>query len=348
MRPSRLATLALALSLSSVHAQVAPAAAAAPPGEPVLDNTVVRVPGPGMWKVRKGENTLWVLGTVSPLPAGMAWNSAKARAVLMQADAVIGLPSVVVDADIGFFGKLALLPSLVGVRENPGDKTLADVLPAPLYARWQALKQRHIGRDGSVESWRPIFAGMKLFEEAIEEHGLSTRDVVWADLADTMKARGLKPVSVSARVKVKNPKAVVKEFKTAQFADLECFEKTLDRVEHDLPALAARANAWAMGDVQALGRLRNPDLGDVCERAMLGGQFAAKHGFDTLEAQARAKWIAEAEASLARNRVTFAVLPMNDVIAANGLVAALGAKGYVVEAPGVEAQASASAAGEVR
>lgn len=334
MQSHRLAIFALAAALSPAHAQVDASTAPAASDERVLDTAVVRVPGPGMWKVRKGENTLWVLGTVSPLPAGMAWNSSKARSVIRQADAVIDAPSVVVDADIGFFGKLALLPSLVGVRSNPGDKELRDVLPAPLYAQWSALKQRYIGRDRSIEEWRPIFAGMKLYEEAIRDNGLSGRDVVFAELDEALKARGLMSVSVSARVKIKNPKAIVKEFKTTQLGDIECFEKTLDRVEHDLPVLAARAQAWAAGDLQALASLRNPDLGDVCKRAMLGGDFAAKHGMDALEAQSRRKWIAEAESSLARHRVTFAVLPMNEVLAPGGLVAALAAKGYTVEAPG--------------
>jgi hypothetical protein len=228
----------------------------------------------------------------------------------------------------------------VGVRSNPDDKQLRDVLPAPLYARWRVLKQRYLGRDGSVESWRPLFAASKLYDAAIARAGLSTRGVVYAALDPSIKARGLKPVSVSARVKVAHPKAVLKEFKAAQFGDLECFEKTLDRVERDLPALSARADAWARGDVQALGALRNPDLGDVCERAMLGGAFASKYGMDTLEAQSRAKWLAEAESSLARHRTTFAILPMNDVLAANGLVAALASKGYAVEAPGAAASAS--------
>lgn len=339
MRPASPVLLAFVFAMASARAQQpAPTPTpTVPSGERVLDTAVVRMPGPGLWKVRKGDHTLWVLGTVSPLPAGMVWNSARARAVLAQADAVIGAPSVAVDADIGFFGKLALLPSLVGVRANPDGRQLSDVLPAPVHARWLGLKQRYIGRDASVEKWRPIFAASKLYDEAVRSVGLSSRDVVRTALADTMKARGLKPVAVSARVKVANPKGVLKEFKTAQFADRECFEKTLDRVEHDLPALSARADAWARGDVQALGALPNPDLGDVCERAMLGGAFAAKYGMDSLESQARAKWIAEAESSLARHRTTFAILPMNDVLSRSGLVAALASKGYVVEAPGEDA-----------
>ncbi|TBR07166.1 MAG: TraB/GumN family protein [Lysobacter sp.] len=332
MRPHHPAMLAFVLWLAPAQAQVT-SGMPIPASEHVLDTAVVRMPGPGMWKIRNGDNVLWVLGTVSPLPAGMAWNASKVRAIVREADAMISAPSVVVGADIGFFGKLALLPSLIGVRANPDGRKLSEVVPAPLYARWSVLKQRHMGRDDSVENWRPIFAAGKLYDEATRRIGLSGRDVVYAEINEAMKARGLKPVNVSARIKIANPKAVVKEFKGARFADIECFEKTLDRVEMDLPVLAARANAWATGDVQALTTLRHPDLGDVCERAMLGGQFAAKYGMDALEAQSRRKWIAEAGASLARHRVTLAILPMNDVLAPDGLVAELANKGYVVEAP---------------
>ncbi|MGY4516650.1 TraB/GumN family protein [Lysobacter sp. HA18] len=326
---SSLVLVAASFAFDASAQQLAPAAV----DGRLLDTAVVHAPGPGMWKVRRGDNTLWILGTVSALPARMVWNSVPMRRVVASADEVIAEPSVMVDADIGFFGKLALLPSLVGVRSLPDDKTLHDVVPAAQYARWTVLKQQHLGRDDSIERWRPIFAADELYDKAIEKQGLTGRDVVRTAVADAVKARGLKPVAPVAKVKLENPKKVLKEFKAADFADVECFTKTLDRVEHDLPALSARAEAWARGDVQALGTLRNPDLDDVCERAMLGGQFAAKYGMDKLEAQARTKWIAEAEASLARNRTTFATLPINDVMQPGGLVAALAAKGYVVEAP---------------
>lgn len=334
MRVAR-SSLFVLVALFAFHAaaqQTPPDVSAATEGR-VLETAVVRAPGPGMWKVRRGDNTLWILGTVSPLPAKMAWNSARMRAVVATADEVIAEPNVTVDADVGFFGKLALLPSLVGVRALPDDKTLRDVLPAEQYARWQALKQRYIGRDESMERWRPIFAGGELYSKAIERQGLTGRDVVRSAIAEAVKARGLKPVVPTAKVKVANPKKALKDFKAAQFADLECFTKTLDRVEFDLASLSARADAWATGDIASLRAIRHPDLQAVCERAMLGGAFASKYGFDTLEAQARAKWIAEAEASLSRNRTTFAALPMSEVLQPDGLVAALAAKGYAVEAP---------------
>jgi len=100
--------------------------------------------------------------------------------------------------------------------------------------------------------------------------------------------------------------------------------------------------------VPALRACPNPDLGNVFERPMLGGQFAGTYGMDTLEAQARAKWIAEAESSLSRHRTTFAVLPMNEVLSPRGLVAVLAAKGYVVEAPGTTSTGAEASPGIAR
>lgn len=342
MRLRQFTPIVLGLFLSPLFAQTLPAP------DRDIDTVVVRVPGPGMWKVRKGDNAMWVLGIVSPLPAGMQWNSARVRSIIRQADAILGAPVVQASLDTGFFGTLALAPSLLGMRANPDGKRLDQVLPPETYARWVPLKQRYIGRDRSVETWRPLFASRELYDQAIRDHGLRNAKFVSDEVAKAIKERGIKPADISVRMKVKNPKALIKEFKATDFHDLECFELTLDRVERDLPALSARADAWARGDVDALGHLPNPELGDLCERAMFGGQFATKHGMDALEAQSRRNWIAEAESSLSRHRTTFSVLPMDEVLSSSGLIAALAAKGYVVDAPGTGDDLPLAAPGQDR
>ena len=49
-------------------------------------------PGPGMWKVSKGDHVLWVLGTLSPLPKSMEWQSRDVEAVFAQAQEVMSAP----------------------------------------------------------------------------------------------------------------------------------------------------------------------------------------------------------------------------------------------------------------
>lgn len=55
----------------------------------IVDMEVVTVsgvqPGPGLWRVRRGEHTLYVLGTQSPLPRDMQWRADEVRQVLAEA-----------------------------------------------------------------------------------------------------------------------------------------------------------------------------------------------------------------------------------------------------------------------
>ena len=66
------------------------------------------LPGPGFWKVRQGENTLWLLATVRPVPRKMEWETIKLERAMATAEVLIAAPSLSMDADIGFFGKIGL------------------------------------------------------------------------------------------------------------------------------------------------------------------------------------------------------------------------------------------------
>ena len=110
--------------------------------------------------------------------------------------------------------------------------------------------------------------------------------------------------------------------------ELKCFETAVTTIETDLDAMKARANAWALGDVEALRRFDYPDPQGDC-LAML----VSAAGLDELRGRVYAQWLAEAEAALAANETSFAVLPMRELFAADGLFAQLAAKGYAITAP---------------
>ena len=142
----------IGLMLGCVLATTASAGqAVAEAARPIRDEAPIVVtgalPGPGMWKVSRNGHVMHVLGTVSPLPKRMEWISRDVERVLAQSGEVVFGPSYVVDTDLGFFGKLSLLPSLIGVRKNPDGKLLRDMVSPESYARWLVLKQRYIGRD---------------------------------------------------------------------------------------------------------------------------------------------------------------------------------------------------------
>ena len=291
-------------------------------------------PGPGLWKVTSGDHVMWILGTLSPLPKNMKWQPKDVEAAIASADAVLDGPRVKVDADVGFFGKLALLPTLVGVRDNPDHKTLQQIVPPELYARWMTLKTKYFGagRGRNIETWRPIFAAIELWNEAIKKAGLTREDV--GDVVDrAVKARKLETIKPTYRIDVPDPRALVKEFKESTMDDLDCFEKTLDRIDGDMDTIAARANAWATGDVAKLRTLPDSDQRRACLDAVTNTKLARERGIVDLPLRVENVWIDAASASLAKNRITFARLPITDLLAPNGYVAKLKAKGFTVEAP---------------
>ena len=138
---------------------------------PVADDGIVDIdtvvvsgvqPGPGLWKVRHGDHVLYILGTVAPLPKGMEWRSDEVASVLREAGVAFSQPGLVVGSDIGMLRGLLLLPSAMKATNNPDGRTLADILPADLHARWSVLKARYIGRDRGIEKKRPLIAAFRL------------------------------------------------------------------------------------------------------------------------------------------------------------------------------------------
>lgn len=328
------ALLALALLALPAQSQTLPAAAA-PTDETVLESAVVTgvVPGPGLWKVRHGQNTLSILGTQSPLPARMQWEAAKVHLAIAKSDAVLAAPSVSVGGDLGFFGKLALIPAALKLRNNPEGKLLRDAVPGAAYARWTPLRQRYFGNDRGIEKRRPLVAATELYERAIDRSGLTGTKTVYDEIARAMKKRDLQWTQSVAEFKVPDIRGAVKELQRTQLDDTACFERTLERLETDVGYMRLRANAWATGDVETLRRLQRPDQYEACRDALLRSTLASKYGLDEAEAQAERKWLANAESALRGNRGTFAVLPMRELLSADGLLAQLQARGFVVEAP---------------
>lgn len=290
-------------------------------------------PGPGLWKVSQGDHVLWLLGTTSALPANMQWRSDEVERIVAGSQEVIRAPRVKFKLDIGFFGKLFLLPSAYGARKNPDGKTLDQVLSAPLYARWTELKARYIGRDHGIERWRPIFAGMELYKKALKQNGLRGGGRIEDAVEKLAKQHGVPLVDATYQLEIKDPRGAIKAFKTAGPEDTECFSRTLDSVEHDLPAMAERANAWSTGDIATLRRLPDSRFRNACAEALTEAGFAKQLGISDLPSKVEATWLATARHALANDTQALAVLPMDQVLSPDGFLAALKAEGYAVQPP---------------
>jgi hypothetical protein len=319
--------------VARAQAVVADETGAATPVEEVL--VTGEQPGPGFWQVRRADDpdghVLWILGSYAPLPKDIKWRSRELEGVIAASQELIAPPSV--DAKVGALGGVTLLPSLIGIRNNPDDRRLAEVLPPDLYARWLPLKARYLGRDNDVERWRPIFAAQKLYFAALREARLEPYGVVWPAVEKRARKARLPITEPEVRVKVEKPRDAIREFKQAQLSDVECFAKTIERLESDLDLMRVRANAWATGDVATLRRLAPVDQASACIAVVMSSSLVQERGLADLPERATAAWLEAADAALARHASTLAVLSIERFLAPDGYLARLKARGYVVQEP---------------
>ncbi|MGL6290095.1 MAG: TraB/GumN family protein [Silanimonas sp.] len=339
--------------ITALTVVLASTGAAAPPAAPqsaalpatteaplaTLETVVVTgvQPGPGLWQIRKGDHTLWIMATLSPLPRRMEWEPRELDALVAGADRVLTAPGVDVDADIGFFGGLRLLPTALRARNNPDDKSLAEVLPPALYARWEAQKAKYMGRDRGVEERRPVFAAYTLMEEALEDLDLKRDNIVWDRVERIAKRNDREIVEVNISIKIDDPREALREFERSSVDDIGCMDATLRRLETDTPNMIERANAWAVGDLQTLEELRVESEIRACALALLGTDALKKRGFDDLPRRVVNEWVRVAEESLAGHATTVAVADYQVLTNEDGLLPAMRAKGYEIIAPGEDA-----------
>lgn len=330
-----ISALCLFVLATGVSAQAVPDAPASPSG--VTDLAAVAVsgvqPGPGLWKVSKGSHVMLVLGVISPLPERMQWRSAEVETAIAGAQQVLQQPDVKLRADVGFFGKLFLLPSAYSARKNDNGATLQQVLPAPMFARWEVLKGKYIGSDSGIERWRPIFASQELYKKAIKANQLSRSGGVQASIGALAKKYAVRETTTDYPVVIEHPRDAIKAFKASGLDDIACFGRTLDAVERDMPAMTLRANAWASGDLDALRKLPDSDRRGTCVSAIADADFARKLGLSDVPARMESNWLSVARASLAQNAQTFALLPIRELLSADGYLSRLKAEGYRVVAP---------------
>jgi hypothetical protein len=311
-----------------------------------LEEVVVsgEFPGPGMWKVSRADDAsgrvLWIIGAQTSLPKRLKWKSREVEAVVESAQEILldSTVSMVPDEKIGIFRGLTLVPAMLKARKNPEEATLEQMLPPELYARWQVQKKRFLGREQGVEEWRPIFAADKLRREAVDDLGLRESGMVWEvvqKIAEKHKTKVTTP-SLKYTFKRSEVRDKIKEFSRESLADVECFSTTLDYTEalSRTETEAARARAWATGDIaalEALPQLPNPLL--PCAMAVLSSQVARNMIPTDIREQLFTLWLDAAQQSLRTNQTTFAIVPLRKLLGADGYLAALREKGCTIDSP---------------
>jgi hypothetical protein len=290
-------------------------------------------PGPGLWRVSKGDHLLWVLGTVSAFPKSMKWKTASIEKILTSSQVMLSYPGATPDSNLGVFSAMLLLPTLIGIEKLPNGATLQQVLPAPLYARWLVQREKYLGNSRRLERLRPFIAADKLADSAYEKSGLTDDAEVISTVRKLAKKHRLTKVDAEYHFFIKDPKGLIKSFKRSSLDESACFSYELDELDYSLAESALQANAWATGDVAALTSSMERKPKDPCWQGFSSISFVKDLGIEDIVTSIDQAWLKAAEKSLSENQQSFALLEMQDVLLPNGLLAELAAKGYTVEGP---------------
>jgi hypothetical protein len=306
----------------------APALAASDdPPEGLDDELVVvgRYPGPPLWKVSNGTNELWIFATLDTIPKGMTWDSANVERVVGGAEALLLPPGASARPPnpfklIGFYRQARRLS------RNEEDALLVDVVPSDLYARYTVLRDKYIPNEDKLERQRPAIVAMRLYSEALDATGLTYGGDVQKSIERI--ARRARVERINTEIKVSVPDLLEGAAELSAEAEIECFATILSSIETDLPARAARARAWATGDIAGLRALDFPDIRGDCLSF-----FASSARLSEMLEDSSNQWLAAAENALAVNRSTFATLDIRDLVGAEGLLARLRERGYEIREP---------------
>jgi hypothetical protein len=289
--------------------------------------------GPEMWQVSKGHNTLWIFGMLTPLRQDINWQSQQVASVIARSQEYIYIKTPEIEIPINPLKIINGLRLVHKLRYNPNGKTLADVIPPDLYARFSRLLTKYPLDD--MENVRPYFAadgirGMAVLNSMLtEDHGV---DIEIENLVNKNESIKRTPIYLG-------PESINYEFLkesadklangTSLTDEIHCLEVSVASIENDIPGMQARARAWESGDMEGLYKNRDyQKILDLCRDIYFN--------IDDVEGSVEKSWqnwMHAAEQALGNNESTFAVLDIDRLLDADGLLERLRSKGYSIIEP---------------
>lgn len=318
---------------------------AAAPAQQQMDEIVVRgrQPGPPLWRVSNGEHVLWILPLVPTVPRDMIWDDDRVASIVRDADAAIGSP----DISLGV-SKLILINPINWIRgirllkrvsANPGKATLEEVLPAPTYARYAAMKSRYFPKDKEIDELRPAFATGRIASAVLNAEQLTGSGIVTKRVDKLIRRdRDIRYTEVTIEEQLEgnyrelSARVEALADSLPQDGEIACFEEQLTRFERHIDDMKRAANAWATGRARDMEDLATAvGLQDPCAQLLLGSSEADL--LENLLARSAQSWLDAAAKALESDSSTFSMLPIVYITGDLSLTDRLAAMGYAVHRP---------------
>lgn len=297
--------------------------------EPVEEVVVVgKRPGPPLWKVTNGEHTLFIFGSLEPLPKSLEWDSESVEWIIEQSQEFIAAPGVGASTS-NPFRAIGALREMSRLEKLPSGQTLQDVLPEDVYQTFLDARNRYAPKNRKIMTLRPIFAARELSSAALESVGLMDGSPIPKYMLKFARKHDLTITETRMDMPIEEALTVLREISAS--TDQSCLETVLHSIRSDLLASVERTQAWIDGSVALLAEQTYPNVEKACTHAKFDGPKASK-----ARQEARELWIAAAQRALTQNVSTISILPLGEIFAADGLLAMLRGRGYVVNGARVE------------
>ncbi len=307
----------------TVPAQAQVPAPPAPDASNQLSELVVvaHPQGPALWRVQRGDSTLIILGSVTPLQQQQHWDQRQIQAALSGARLLLTAPKPAL-------GPMAVLGALTSnvwkVRQS---RPLEPGLPRDLRARFVAARSHAYEPESRYAHWRPAVAGFLLMSDYRRSYGFSEGkpDTTVEKMAKEMGVRA-QPVGayrVGLLMKLAG--------RLDERQNLACLADTLDQMEYEGAHVQDLNDDWAKGDVRAVaGRYRVSAL-QRCLALAPGSQEMIDQEMD--------KAVDRLWAELQKPGKVVAVIDLAWLLPRDGVLDRLKAKGASVGVPAAQAAA---------
>lgn len=276
-----------------------------------------KLPGPAWWKVTDADTTVYVLGAPGLAPSGLTYDDSVIKRRLEGADRLI----MGQEADVNLMRLLALV---MGGRsyflsERPMRETLSPALRARLEARLVANKRS----VSDFDEVKPAFAGFMLAKAP--SGSLSISESIGDQIRDKAKAL---PSGQRPRIQNLSGYSLVGAIKALgdqpQAMQELCLDAGLREAESGEGGVRQVAERWASGDVRAVV---SADRG--FQRCLASTPSIARE-----LRQGRDDAVRAIEAALKKPGKSVAVIELRSLLAEDGVLDRLRAKGFKISTPG--------------
>lgn len=227
------------------------AAQPAAPPEPTADDqsavveeleVLGRPPGPAMWRAARGSSEVVILGSVSPLPHSLNWDTGRLEKALDGATLLLTPPR----PHVGAVDAMAFLLGGGGALKSGTD--LDASLPPEIRAHLDAARTRARQKPKRYAAWKPAIAGFMLIGDYREAAGLSAAKPV----STIEKLARKKRVKVRAVGDYKLGPLVRSAAKLSDAENRTCLVEALDFTDREAGHAIEIARAWAAGDLRTV------------------------------------------------------------------------------------------------